>query len=378
MILDEAAKQIQQLLLETFQKERYGRPALSEHEFNQLALDIFRFQFRHNEFYQKYCRNQNVIPGEIDDWRAIPALPTLAFKEAEIASFPVREAKLIFHTSGTTQGKPGRHFLPDDTLYRAAALRWFEENVVPDLVGDGKVSRMRCFILFPAAELLRHSSLAHMFEMIVRRWSLSADSSRPLDHDCYMDRDGLQLERCLENLNAACTEEIPVFIAGTAYSFVFLLDALHDRGQRFRLPPGSRLMDTGGFKGRTREVRRSELLEHYREFFGLSEEYVVNEYGMTELSSQFYDQRTGRHSDVRVLRGPSWTRCMAVDAETLEPLPSGVQGLIRIVDLANLWSVAAIQTEDIGTVKDDGLILSGRAEGAQLRGCSLTVEELLT
>src|SRR5690606_32595439 len=155
------------------------------------------------------------------------------------------------------------------------------------------------------------------------------------------------------------------------------------RGARYRLAAGSRLMDTGGFKGRGREVGEEELRATYAELLGIPGDHVVNEYGMTEMCSQFYDNVLRD----RVLRGtvrrrhkqgPPWVRTRVVDPETLEAVPRGEVGILRHYDLANLGSVMAVQTEDIGREVEGGFVLLGRAAGAPPRGCSIAMDLLLS
>jgi hypothetical protein len=171
-----------------------------------------------------------------------------------------------------------------------------------------------------------------------------------------------------------------VCLMGTTFALLSVADTLAARGTRFALPAGSRLMDTGGFKGRTRELPQKELYAAYVQTFGIPEHAIVNEYGMTELSSQYYDRALLAEPGVLHPRrkiGPPWLRAVVVDPETLEPLPPGRPGLVRHMDLANLFSVVAVQTDDLAVLHDDGIELLGRAAGAEARGCSLAMEQLL-
>ncbi|HEU4558448.1 MAG TPA: hypothetical protein VFS20_11385, partial [Longimicrobium sp.] len=169
-------------------------------------------------------------------------------------------------------------------------------------------------------------------------------------------------------------------IPGTAFAFVHWLDALAAAGEGYRLPRGSRVMDTGGFKGRSREVTREELYSAIHDRLGIAPAWCVNEYGMTEMSSQFYDGVAGAASapGQRLHEGPAWVRTQAADPETLDPLPHGEIGVLRHYDLANLNSVMAIQTADLGFTTPSGFRVLGRAEGAEARGCSIAMDELLS
>jgi hypothetical protein len=155
-----------------------------------------------------------------------------------------------------------------------------------------------------------------------------------------------------------------------------LLDELSDAGRSLPLPPGSRVMETGGFKGRTRIVGREELYARSAAAFAIDEAAIVAEYGMTELSSQYYDSPASRWSNKRIKLPVPWLRPIVVDVSG-NPLPTGIVGAIRHVDCANRSSAVAIQTEDLGVITADGLLLLGREEGAALRGCSLDAEDLL-
>jgi hypothetical protein len=168
-----------------------------------------------------------------------------------------------------------------------------------------------------------------------------------------------------------------VFLLGTAFAFLHFLDALADKGMRFELPPGSRSMETGGFKGRTREVARPDFYAMLSAGTGISAEHIVNEYGMTELSSQFYDESLVMHqaSDWKTI--PAWTRVLCIDPATSQPVPDGIPGLIRIYDLANVGSCCVLQTEDVGVKRGQRFQVHGRVQAAGPRGCSLAAEDAL-
>jgi len=168
---------------------------------------------------------------------------------------------------------------------------------------------------------------------------------------------------------------------------VVLLEALGRR--QTALPAGSRIMETGGYKGRSVEWPRSVLYERLGDAFAVPAGSIVSEYGMCELSSQFYSRRTegpgttvpgrGVADDPPVFTGPPWVRVKAVEPESQRPVPPGEAGLLRVIDLANRGSVIAVQTEDLALVAGDGsFVLLGRAPTAAPKGCSLTAEESLS
>jgi hypothetical protein len=268
-----------------------------------------------------------------------------------------------FETSGTTRGRGGRHELPTTRLYEAALLASFDRMI---LAG----AQLRYLNLVPDPRENPHSSLGFMMATVARERGDGAD-------EWYLHDDSLDVDGFLRDARRARDEGVAVCVATTAFALVALLDALAERGTDLALPPGSRIMETGGFKGRSRIVERTWLYAEASARLRVPVESIVAEYGMTELSSQYYDSFESRaRIEPRVKVAPPWLRPIVVDGEG-RPLPSGIVGAIRHVDLANRGSVIAIETEDLGALVDGGLVLLGREQGAELRGCSLDAETLL-
>jgi hypothetical protein len=172
----------------------------------------------------------------------------------------------------------------------------------------------------------------------------------------------------------------PVLVLGTALALLHQLE----RGERGEpgltaLPEGSRIMETGGFKGARRDVSQPELYRRIAQRTGLAEDRIVNEYGMTELLSQLWEPvlLEGTERGRTHLPAP-WLRVRALDPVTLAPLPEGSDGVLAFIDLANLGSVSHVLTEDIGAIVDGRVRLRGRAPGAEPRGCSRAMDELLS
>ena len=186
-----------------------------------------------------------------------------------------------------------------------------------------------------------------------------------------------ELGRALDDAVAAGRR---VCLLGTSLSFVHWLEALRRERRRFALPPGSRLMDTGGYKGSERTIPLEAMLADYAGLLGVPATHCINEYGMTELCSQQYDSHLREGTTPASLRwkiGPPWLRTRVVDAETLQPVPDGTPGLLQHFDLANLGSVIAVQTEDIGVASGRRIRLLGRVLDAPPRGCSIAMDDLL-
>ena len=185
----------------------------------------------------------------------------------------------------------------------------------------------------------------------------------------------------LQLLKGAVTEQAPVMLLGTAFNCVNLLDHLSQCDLAFALPPGSRIMETGGYKGRSRTLEKRELHALISKHLGIPASHIVSEYGMSELNSQAYDCAiTGQNPEVeepdpdtksRAFRFPLWARARVVSPETGREVADGETGLLQIFDLANTFSVLAVQTEDLAVRRGNRFELLGRAAPAEPRGCSL-------
>lgn len=342
---------------------------LPDDEFDGLARRVFAHNTEAVPAYDAYCRARGRTPERVGHWTEIPAVPTAAFKE-----LPLRDrtaaVERVFRTSGTTRGpeRRGEHHVVDLELYRAALRPTFEAFLLPDGI------RPRIASLMPPARAMPDSSLAFMISDVMDAYGAGRA-------DAFADRNGLDYDALTEATDRAAAGGEPLLLLGTSSAFIHWLDRLEAADRTIDLPDGSRLMDTGGFKGAGRRVDPDQLRAAYRARLGIPAWACVNEYGMTELLSQYYDASLRDHGAGATRpprkRGPGWLRSVAVDPETLEPIPAGEKGVLRHVDLANLYSVAAIQTEDLGRVDEHGLVLEGRAGGAPPRGCSIAMDMLL-
>ena len=339
---------------------------------------MFAHQYESNPAYRRWCDTADRTPGRVERVADIPAVPTSAFKELEFCcGTPAAE----FRTSGTTGTGAGRHLAPSLEPYRQAALAWFRRCMLP----EGWTLRM--LVLAPPPDVAPHSSLTRMLAWVLEEYAEPGSG-------WYVNAEGLEEDRLAGALLDAQRAGGPTLVAGTTAALLAFCAYGERTGVALRLPGGSRLMDTGGQKGSGADapVPLEEFQDGVRRraerVLSIPPERCVNEYGMTELSSQFYDSvladrlagrapRPGSGSArERVKLGPPWVRTDAVDPVTLEPLPAGEPGLLRHVDLANVGSVAAVLTEDFGRVVEDGLILEGRPRASEARGCGLTFADL--
>jgi len=344
--------------------------------FNDLALKIFAYQFERNEAYRNFCLRRKQTPETVSHWTEIPPVPTQAFKVLDLACELPERAEAVFLSSGTTQGegKRSKHFIFNLQLYETSVLKWFEPHLLPER------HKMPIAVLFPPPEELPTSSLGHMLATVMREWGAEGQGLRS---EWFIRGNRLQAEELANWLQHAEESGNLVMLLGTSFSFVHFLDWCAANGRSFSLPFGSRLMDTGGFKGRSREVTRDELYRLYERVLGIPQDWCVNEYGMAELSSQFYDGVVGSpyfvpRNQQRTHKPPHWARTKVLDPESLDEVGDGEVGLLCHYDLANRGSVIAVLTEDLGVKVRDGFLLLGRAMGGELRGCSVLTDELLS
>jgi hypothetical protein len=314
--------------------------ALSSHEtedFVQLALEVHQWQRQYNNVLPALCPT---LPTRLHD---IPAVPVDLFKQLNVSTLRTAQHEHVtFRTSGTTTQRRGEHHLRDTRLYDHGALHWAQRCV------PGLPSRIVALLHDPS--VVSDASLSHM----VALFSTPDHVSWHL-HEGRLDIEGLH--RSLQGLS------VPVFVATTAFALADWLDHAPSP-----LPGGSILMVTGGFKGRRTELSDADLYAAART--RLQPERLVTEYGMTELSSQLWGTPESPYVP------PLWLRVVAVHPATGEPVPFEEPGQLRFYDLANLDSTVGIETLDQGIVHADGSVrLLGRLQGAEVRGCSLTVED---
>jgi len=335
----------------------------SDAEFDALALRLFAAQHADNAAFRRFCQGRGATPRSVKGWRDIPAVPISAFKEATLSCAPTDSAERVFMTSGTTRGDvKGRHYHPTiavwDASFRGNFARRFMQGT----------PRLRMAVLFPNEQEMPNSSLAHYLALAAGEFG--GDGSAYFVGLQGMDVAGLRsFLRDAEWRGEACA------VLGASYSFVHFIDAMAAAGERFHLPAGSRILDTGGYKSQSRELPLEDFYAGLSDRFGVPRERCINMYGMTELSTQFYDD--GNAVVPSVKSGPHWIRSRVVDPLTGRDVPPGERGILVHCDLANFNSVTTLLTEDVGVAAGGGFLLLGRAEGAQAKGCSLAVQEFL-
>jgi hypothetical protein len=239
----------------------------------------------------------------------------------------------------------------------------FPEFLLPD-------DRAAMRVFAPSKIEQPDSSLSHMFGVVL-------DALGEPGSDFDVENGELLFDRVLTVLVESAASEVPITLCGTAFAFVHLIDHMNERGVLIGLPSASRIMETGGFKGRSRKIPRTELYAELKRVLGIPAERIVNQYGMTELGSQFYDSVICAPSEPRRKLGPPWARVIIVDPETGHQAATGHVGSIVVVDLVNTGSVLAMRTGDLGRSVLDGFEVIGREPGADARGCSIVADEIL-
>ena len=306
-----------------------------------LSLEIAGFQYLHNPVYRKWCDLTGVYPADVKTLTAIPALPIGLFK-TEAVTTTLFKPDYVFESSGTTQTINSRHLVKDLAIYRQSFQTAFRQFY-------GQEKDWCILGLLPAYLERQHSSLVMMVDELIKAGGHAASGFYL--HD--MDR----LAETLTSLEAVGQKTL---LIGVTFGLL-------DFAEAFPMPlKHTIIMETGGMKGRRKELTRSEVHAILSKAFGL--EKIHSEYGMTELLSQAYSAGDGR------FYCPPWMKVLVRDEEDPLLVKEEGRGLLQVIDLANIYSVAFIATEDVGRVYADGSFeVWGRPDNADIRGCSLLV-----
>ena len=338
----------------------------SDPEFEELALSAFKVQFQQNPVYRRFCEGKNAVPTTVTSWQNVPMVPTTAFRYLDLVTGDHSSVQMVFRTSGTTSTTlaPGRHLVSRPSLYHASLLSNFRKHLMPD------IEKIKFVSLIPSPDELPHSSLSYMVNAAAE--TMSSEVHWFVDGEGVLNSAGL-----INVLDDAALGGEEVLLLGTAFAFVHWLDELAGKELR-RLPPGSRIMETGGFKARTRDITKEQLYRSLSTTVGLEPNRIVNEYGMTELLSQLYESHLTQPNELQAGHTPPpWLRVRALNPTTLEPVAENELGILAFFDLANLGSVCHVLTEDVGRMIDGKVHLEGRFPGAEPRGCSRAMDELM-
>ena len=314
----------------------------SNSEFEDLAFQIFKHQFKNNDVYRSFCDLLYKNPGDISKIKDIPFLPIQFFKSHKIVSSD-KEAEQVFTSSGTTGNPTSNHFVTDLSIYESSFKNGFQHFY-------GNISDYTVLALLPSYLERTGSSLIYMVE----HWI--TDSKDPKS-GFYLNNLS-ELKDILIELDSKGNK---VILIGVSFALLDLIET-----DQFSLQ-NTIIMETGGMKGRRKELVREELHNILKKGFGV--ENIHSEYGMTELLSQAYSQGDG------VYRCPNWMRILTRDTEdSLSIQKPGKTGGINVIDLANINSCSFIATQDLGKVyTDKSFEIIGRFDNSDIRGCNLLV-----
>jgi phenylacetate-coenzyme A ligase PaaK-like adenylate-forming protein len=311
--------------------------------FRETALKVFNFQAEHTPVYRDYMATLGIDPNQGSEVEQIPFLPVEFFKTHTIICKGMK-AEVVFESSGTTEMTPAMHHVADSALYRRSFTEGFHQFY-------GAPANYCILALLPSYMKRSGSSLVYMMEHLIGQ-------SQHTDSGFYLDNID-DLSGVLQKRNA---DQHPTLLVGVSF-------ALLDLAEFHPLKLGDHIlvMETGGMKGRRKELVRSELHEKLSGALGVSS--IHSEYGMTELLSQGYSKGSG------LFHPPPWMRILIRDPnDPLTLLPAGQTGGLNIIDLANLYSCSFIATGDLGKLHEDGSFeVLGRFDHSDIRGCNLLV-----
>jgi len=347
----------------------FARP--NQEQFKTLVWESFTFQYENIEPYRNYCKIKGKSPDNVDNIQDIPFVPTSAFKSGIFYAGNAKKAVRMFATSGTTGAKKGKaHYsadgleLMDVSIIRNAREMLFSDNV-----------NSRIAILVPSPEEASEMIIAYGMDVLRKVFGLPGSGF-------FIRNNQLDVKALMDFLRDSEKQKIPVTLIGATFGFVHLMDSFVEKGVTFSLPEESRIMHAGGFKGKSRELAVSEINSYFKKVFRVPDHAIVNLLGMTELSSQFYDNvifyRKRRKEAKRVKFNSPWTLTFVADPETLKEVALGEKGILMHIDLANLERPSFILTDDIGIRLEGGFEVMGRVKQDGSRGCSITIDELVT
>ena len=318
---------------------------LKSEEFENLALQLFEFQSQSNPIYRKYLEARNVSTQSVKSIDQIPFLPIRFFKDHQVLSGDKANYSEYFSSSGTTGMITSRHYVWSEDWYLDHAQQIFESNY-------GSLEGFHVLALLPAYLERKGSSLVSMANHFIKE-SKSAHSGFYLYNQ----------DELLEKMEMLAADGKQILLLGVTFA---LLD-LAESGKSFSPPENLMVMETGGMKGRRKEMIREEVHDILKPFFGVKE--IHSEYGMTELMSQAYSKGQGKYTL------PDSMHVILRDVNDPLSLSQRSQGGINVIDLANFHSCAFLETQDLGRFDENGMLeVLGRFDNSEIRGCNLLVQ----
>jgi phenylacetate-coenzyme A ligase PaaK-like adenylate-forming protein len=322
-------------------KENIFLSISSKKEFEDLALETFHFQYKHNKVYKQWVDLLKVTPSKVKALRQLPFLPIEFFKRFEVISSPIHQKTIAFTSSATTSQTPSTHYVNDVSVYEASFLAAFK-------LFYGNPSDFCILALLPSYLQRKGSSLVYMCERLI------TESQHPFS-GFFLD----DISDLIQKINHLKNSSQKVLLIGVSYALMDLCDAGVTLNDNFMV------METGGMKGTRKELLKQELHAYLKKGFELTT--IHSEYGMTELLSQAYSLNDGE------FQFPPWMNVLIREVDDpLKIREDNKTGGINVIDLANIYSCSFIATKDLGRVNNNNrLELMGRYDNSDVRGCNL-------
>ena len=322
-----------------FQQELFG---LKPDNFDIAALELFQFQYKENVVYRKYCELIGVEPQKVTSIKAIPFLPISFFKSHQLKT-TLFKAEEIFTSSGSSSSQTSKHYIKELQLYEQSFTRAFEHFY-------GKVDQYRVLALLPSYLERKGSSLVYMAKHLIEK-------SGFVESGFFLN----ELHALNDTLNDLAKRNKKVLLIGVSFGLLDFIESFNPSKN-----PNLIVMETGGMKGRRKELIREEL--HNNLMKGFQTTCIHSEYGMTELLSQAYSTGNG------LFTCPPWMKILTRDTEDPFTHVNGKTGGINVIDLANLYSCSFIATQDLGKLHtNNSFEVVGRFDDSDIRGCNLMV-----
>ena len=321
-------------------------------DFNDYCLRMFALHYEVNAIFREFCDAKKVKPGDISTWQDIPMVYNDVFKTHLVASFPLEKSVMACLTGGTTSlTQRGRIFRDEDgrRLVFSANKMMTGSYLFPDFK-DGK--RCRILILAPSPELAPSMGMA-----------IGIDQTRLAfgtpDSAFLLGKSGIDVNALIKALRKSEASGVPVALIGATSAYVYFFQACRRKKMTFRLPPGSRICDGGGYRGRFGVVTREDYYAMVQEIIGIPGSHCVNVLGEAETATNLFDDSlrrcvNGLPPKKRTRPVPPWSRVLAMSIDDLKPLPDGEVGLLAHWDLANVPTVLAVITDNLGYTTDNG------------------------
>lgn len=315
----------------------------SDAQFNEIAMEVFLYQYKHNAIYHQYLLSLKVNPNTIKHYTQIPFLPIEFFKTQEVVCNRIEESSICFSSSGTTGQVTSKHYVNDIIVYETSFKKGFE-------LFYGEPSDYCILALLPNYLERKGSSLVYMFDCLIKESTHSLSGF-------YLNN----LNDLIKTIEVLKQNNQKTILLGVTYALLDLAEIGIELNDQFIV------METGGMKGRRKELLKEELHQIFKDKFKVSS--IHSEYGMTELLSQGYSQKDG------IFKCSPWMKVLIRDVnDPFSYVKPNKGGGVNIIDLANINSCSFIETKDLGKITEDfDFEILGRFDNSDLRGCNLMI-----